>query len=97
MDRCQALVATRTQPSCGLSPLVAMHRARPVVAVAGAIADDVLVDGVTGRVVDSALALGPLMHEFGWSETDYDLLAAGSLVDAVRTERAALDPTRRAA
>ncbi|MEO8313135.1 MAG: acyclic terpene utilization AtuA family protein, partial [Caldimonas sp.] len=35
---------------------------------------------VTGRVVDSALALGPLMHEFGWSESDYDLLAAGSLV-----------------
>jgi len=34
---------------------------------------------VTGRVVDSALALGPLMHEFGWSAGDYDLLAAGSL------------------
>jgi hypothetical protein len=34
---------------------------------------------VTGRVVDSALALGPLMHEFGWSASDYDLLAAGSL------------------
>jgi hypothetical protein len=35
---------------------------------------------VTGRVVDSALALGPLMHEFGWAGSDYDLLAAGSLV-----------------
>jgi hypothetical protein len=35
---------------------------------------------ITGRVVDSALALGPLIHEFGWSEADYDLLAAGSLV-----------------
>ena len=34
---------------------------------------------VTGRVVDSALVLGPLMHEFGWGETDYDLLAQGSL------------------
>ncbi|MEO5845315.1 MAG: acyclic terpene utilization AtuA family protein [Caldimonas sp.] len=34
---------------------------------------------VTGRVVDSALALGPLMHEFGWGARDYDLLAAGSL------------------
>ena len=34
---------------------------------------------VTGRVVDSALALGPLMHEFGWRASDYDLLAAGSL------------------
>lgn len=34
---------------------------------------------ITGRVVDSALTLGPLMYEFGWGETDYDLLAAGSL------------------
>jgi hypothetical protein len=35
---------------------------------------------ITGRVVDSALALGPLIHEFGWGPQDYDLLAAGSLV-----------------
>lgn len=34
---------------------------------------------VTGRCVDSAVALGPLMHTFGWKRTDYDLLAAGSL------------------
>ncbi|XP_029944093.1 uncharacterized protein LOC115386041 [Salarias fasciatus] len=34
---------------------------------------------VTGRCVDSALALGPLMHTFGWKKNDYDLLAAGSL------------------
>ncbi|KAE8279519.1 hypothetical protein D5F01_LYC23108 [Larimichthys crocea] len=34
---------------------------------------------VTGRCVDSAVALGPLMHTFGWEKTDYDLLAAGSL------------------
>ncbi|XP_026178253.1 uncharacterized protein LOC113139333 [Mastacembelus armatus] len=34
---------------------------------------------VTGRCVDSALALGPLMHSFGWERDDYDLLAAGSL------------------
>ncbi|XP_077598163.1 uncharacterized protein LOC144213524 isoform X6 [Stigmatopora nigra] len=34
---------------------------------------------VTGRCVDSALALGPLMHTFGWREGDLDLLAAGSL------------------
>lgn len=38
---------------------------------------------VTGRVVDSALALGPLMHEFGWKTDDYDLLAAGSLAGHV--------------
>lgn len=35
---------------------------------------------VTGRVVDSALALGPLIHEFGWQADDYDRLAAGSLI-----------------
>lgn len=34
---------------------------------------------VTGRCVDSAIALGPLMHSFGWDPTEYDLLAAGSL------------------
>lgn len=38
---------------------------------------------ITGRVVDSAMALGPLMHEFGWTETDYDRLAAGSLAGHV--------------
>ena len=35
---------------------------------------------VTGRVADSALALGILMHEFGWHADAHDLLAAGSLV-----------------
>jgi hypothetical protein len=35
---------------------------------------------ITGRCADSALALGALMHEFGWSADDYDRLAAGSLV-----------------
>jgi hypothetical protein len=34
---------------------------------------------ITGRCVDSAVTLGPLMHEFKWSETDYDKLAAGSI------------------
>lgn len=33
---------------------------------------------ITGRVVDSALILGPLIHEFGWGEQDFDLLAAGT-------------------
>lgn len=35
---------------------------------------------VTGRCVDSALALGVLMHRFGWAADDHDRLAAGSLV-----------------
>jgi hypothetical protein len=50
--------------------------ALPIKAAFDAGADIVL----TGRCADSALALGILMHEFGWSETDYDHLAAGSLV-----------------
>ena len=34
---------------------------------------------LTGRVVDSALILAPLVHEFGWHWKDYDKLAQGSL------------------
>lgn len=34
---------------------------------------------VTGRVADPALALGPLLHVFGWAEDDWDRLAAGTL------------------
>ena len=34
---------------------------------------------VTGRIVDSALALGPLVYEFNWDYSDFDLLASGSL------------------
>jgi hypothetical protein len=34
---------------------------------------------VTGRVADSALALGPLLHAFHWSLDDWDRLAAGTL------------------
>ena len=34
---------------------------------------------ITGRCVDTALVLGPLMHEFNWGANDYNLLAAGSL------------------
>ncbi|KAI8855209.1 hypothetical protein BC829DRAFT_438630 [Chytridium lagenaria] len=38
---------------------------------------------VTGRVVDSALVLGPLIHKFKWPMDAYDLLAAGSLAGHV--------------
>ncbi|MBS0429172.1 MAG: DUF1446 domain-containing protein [Proteobacteria bacterium] len=34
---------------------------------------------VTGRCVDSAVTLGPLLHEFGWAPDDWDRLAGGSL------------------
>jgi hypothetical protein len=49
--------------------------ALPIAAALAAGADIV----VTGRCVDSAVTLGPLMHEFGWTATDYDALAGGSL------------------
>jgi hypothetical protein len=32
---------------------------------------------ITGRVADAAVALAPMMYEFGWSQTDWDHLAAG--------------------
>lgn len=38
---------------------------------------------ITGRVVDSALTLGPLIHEFGWGAEDLDQLASGSLAGHV--------------
>ena len=34
---------------------------------------------ITGRCVDSAMVLAPLMYEFGWSIKDYNLLSSGSL------------------
>jgi hypothetical protein len=34
---------------------------------------------IGGRITDPALVAGPLMHEFGWSDTDYDRLAAATV------------------
>uniref|UniRef100_UPI00398E3876 uncharacterized protein lratb.1 isoform X2 n=1 Tax=Pristiophorus japonicus TaxID=55135 RepID=UPI00398E3876 len=34
---------------------------------------------VTGRCIDSGIALGPLIHSFGWKQNEFDVLAAGSL------------------
>ncbi|HTT42762.1 MAG TPA: acyclic terpene utilization AtuA family protein [Steroidobacteraceae bacterium] len=34
---------------------------------------------ITGRCVDSALALGPLIHAFGWGAAELDRLSMGSL------------------
>lgn len=47
----------------------------PIAAALDAGADIV----ITGRVADSSLILGPLIHEFGWGPADHDLLAGGTV------------------
>jgi hypothetical protein len=69
-----ALDADRPLPSALLSANAYLG-AQPIVAALRAGADIV----ITGRVVDSALVLGPLVHEFGWRWDDFDRLAQGSL------------------
>jgi len=34
---------------------------------------------ITGRVTDTGLTLGPLMHTFGWTPEDWDKIAAGTV------------------
>ncbi len=82
MDRLDELGALGLVEMSDGSPLVteplsfnAYLGARPIAAALGAGADVV----ITGRCVDSALALGPLIHEFGWGSTDLDALSQGSL------------------
>ena len=54
---------------------------------------------ITGRCADSALALGILMHEFGWAADDYDRLApaawSATCWNAARRRPAAPSPTGR--
>lgn len=38
---------------------------------------------ITGRCADAALALAPMIHEFGWTPNDWNLLAAGVIAGHV--------------
>jgi hypothetical protein len=49
--------------------------ARPIVEALKMGADVV----ITGRVTDTGLTLGPMIHEFGWSFDDFDKMAAGTI------------------
>lgn len=59
-------------------PIIAANAylgARPIAEALATGADVVLV----GRTTDSALVLGPLIHEYGWAQDDWDRLAAGTV------------------
>jgi len=38
---------------------------------------------ITGRCTDASLAVGPLIHEFGWQRDDWDLLSAATIAGHV--------------
>jgi hypothetical protein len=58
-----------------VNSITAYTGAFPIAQALGEGADIV----VCGRVVDSAPTLAALIHEFGWTPDDFDLLAAGTL------------------
>lgn len=62
-------------PTSGYTSINAYLGAMPIAAALADGADIV----ITGRAVDSALTLGPLIHEFGWRSDDWDRLAAGTV------------------
>lgn len=69
---------TRQEFSTIADTLVSAHAylgARPIAAALDRGAQIV----ITTRVTDAAVALGPMIHEFGWSETDWNRLAAGTV------------------
>ncbi len=68
-------MATGEEVPSGLASVNAYLGARPIARALDMGADIV----ITGRCADSSLVVGPLMHEFGWSDTDYDLISAGTL------------------
>lgn len=67
-------------------PLLSLNAYLGATSIAAALKDGAQII-VTGRVVDSALVVGPLIHEYGWNKDTtpnyYDLLASASLAGHV--------------
>jgi len=61
--------------SCTIHAANAYLGAQPIASALDLGVNVVLV----GRTTDAALVLGPLLHEFKWSATDYDKLACGTV------------------
>jgi hypothetical protein len=83
VEELRAEGVTEIQSGAPLPPKIVTANAYigafPIAAALAAGADIV----VTGRAADSALALGPLIHEFGWTPLDFDRLAAGTMAGHV--------------
>jgi hypothetical protein len=71
MDTGEALSAVRD----GVTSANVYLGAFPIAEALGQGADIV----ITGRGTDPGLVLGPLIHEFGWTQEDLDQLAAGTV------------------
>jgi glycosyltransferase involved in cell wall biosynthesis len=86
VDRASVVLATRPEPTSALSALLAMRRARPVVAVGSPAAAEVLVDGVTGRLVPPGdvngltdavcRTAGDGFRQLAWGQAGLDRLTA---------------------
>jgi Acyclic terpene utilisation family protein AtuA len=74
-DQCDMFTNAPFPPADKISSINAYLGAFPIAAALAQGADIV----ITGRCVDSAVTLAACLHEFGWQDEDFDLLAAGSL------------------
>jgi hypothetical protein len=78
---CREMYSNAPMPDVPFTSANAYFGAIPIAAALKEDCDIV----VTGRVVDSALVLGIMMHEFGWRPDEYDKLcmgtAAGHLIE----------------
>ncbi|KAB7726836.1 acyclic terpene utilization AtuA family protein [Rudanella paleaurantiibacter] len=67
------------QPLSASGPLISANAYLGIEAILPALATDANII-ITGRVADPSLFLAPLVHEFGWSPNDYDLLGQGTVI-----------------